>query len=160
MPDPVSQGAAFMQAVLESTRDAILICNAEGFVTNWNYTAEELFGHSAREIVGQPVAILSPSDRLEDERPVLERIARGEAISDYQTQRVRKDGQLIEVYLSVTPVLDETGTFLGCIHVFRSYSIRTQLDLVGSGEIFCPHFGYRQRRRNQACVSSVCFRSL
>ena len=128
MPDQVSQGAAFMQAVLESTRDAILICNAEGIVTNWNCTAEELFGHSAREIVGQPVAILSPSDRLEEERPVLERIARGETISDYQTQRVRKDGQLIEVYLSVMPVLDETGTFLGCIHVFRSYSIRTQLD--------------------------------
>src|SRR5262249_2990656 len=128
MPDQVSQGAAFMQAVLESARDAIVVCNAEGFVTNWNYTAEELFGHSAREIVGQPVSILSPSDRLEEERPFLERIARGETISDYQTQRARKDGQLIDVYLSVTPVLDETGTFLGCIHVFRSYSIRTQLD--------------------------------
>ena len=128
MPDQISQGAAFMQAVLESARDAILICNAEGFVTNWNYAAEELFGRSAREVVGQPVAILSPSNRLEEERPVLDRIARGETISDYHTQRVRKDRQLIEVYLSVTPILDETGTFLGCIHVFRSYSVRTQLD--------------------------------
>src|SRR5262245_36729599 len=128
MPDPVSQGAAFMQAVLESTRDAILICNAEGFVTNWNYTAEELFGHSAREIVGQPVAILSPSNRLDEERPVLDRIARGEAISDYQTQRLRKDGQPLEVYLSVTPVLDEITNLLGGIHVLRSYSRHSQLD--------------------------------
>jgi PAS domain S-box-containing protein len=128
MPDQVSQGAAFMQAVLESTRDAILICNAEGIVTNWNYAAEELFGYSAREVVGQRFVILSASNRLDEERSLLDRIRRGEAVSDYQTQRRRKDGQLIEVYLSVTPVLDETGKLLGGIHVSRPYSKRTQLD--------------------------------
>ena len=128
MPDQVSQGTAFMQAVLESARDAILICNAEGIVTNWNDAAAELFGYSAQEIVGQPVTTLTPTNRLDEERPMLDRIARNEAISDYQTQRLRKDGQPIEVYLSVTPVLDETTNLLGAIHVLRSYSKGSQLD--------------------------------
>src|SRR5262245_25185560 len=128
MPDHVSQSTAFMQAVLESARDAILICNEEGIVTNWNYAAEELFGYSAQEIVGRPVALLTPTNRLDEERPVLDRIARGEAISDYQTQRLRKDGQPLEVYLSVTPVLDEITNLLGGIHVLRSYSRHSQLD--------------------------------
>jgi PAS domain S-box-containing protein len=129
MPDQVSQGTAFMQAVLESARDAILICNAEGIVTNWNDAAAELLGYSAQEIVGQPVTTLTPANRLDEERPMLDQIARGEAISDCQTQRLQKDGQVIDVYLSVTPVLDETTTnLLGAIHVLRSYSKGSQLD--------------------------------
>ena len=128
MPDQVSQGMAFMQAVLESARDAILVCNSEGIVTHWNDAAAELFGYSAQEIVGRPVTTLTPANRLDEERPMLHRITRGEAISDWQTQRLRKDGQLVEVYLSVTPVLDETTTLLGAIHVVRWYSKASQLD--------------------------------
>ena len=81
MPDQVPQGMAFMQAVLESARDAILVCNSEGIVTHWNDAAAELFGYSAQEIVGQPVTTLTPADCLEQERPMLDRIARREAIS-------------------------------------------------------------------------------
>ena len=128
MPDQVSQGMAFMQAVLESARDAILVCNSEGIVTHWNDAAAELFGYSAQEIVGQPVTTLTPADCLEQERPMLDRIARREAISYWHTQRLRKDGQLIEVYLSVTPVVDETNNLLGAIHVLRWYWKESQLD--------------------------------
>src|SRR5499427_2215358 len=128
MPDQVPQGMAFMQAVLESARDAILVCNSEGIVTHWTDAAADLFGYSAQEIVGHPVTTLTPSNRLDEERPMLDRIARGEAVSDWQTQRLRKDGQLVEVYLSVTPVLDETTNLLGAIHVVRWYSKGSQLD--------------------------------
>src|SRR5262245_54538412 len=128
MPDQVPQGMAFMQAVLESARDAILVCNSEGIVTHWTDAAADLFGYSAQEIVGHPVTTLTPSNRLDEERPVLDRIARGEPISDWQTQRLRSDGQLIEVYLSVTPVLDKSANLLGAIHVLRLYSIGSQLD--------------------------------
>src|SRR5262245_21158462 len=127
MPDQVSQGMAFKQAVLESARDAILVCNSEGNITDWSDAAAELFGYSAQEIVGQPVTTLTPAHRLDEERPILDTIARGEAISDYQTQRLRKDGQPIEVYLSVTPVLNESN-LLGAIHVLRLYSKGSQLD--------------------------------
>src|SRR5215510_6776726 len=128
MPDQGPQGMAFMQAVLESARDAILVCNSEGIVSHWTDAAADLFGYSAQEIVGHPVTTLTPSNRLDEERPMLDRIARGEPISDWRTQRLRKDGQLIEAYLSVTPVLDETTNLLGAIHVVRWYSKGSQLD--------------------------------
>src|SRR5262245_19135951 len=128
MPDQVAQGMAFMQAVLESARDAILVCNSEGIVTHWTDAAADLFGYSAQEIVGQPVTTLTPANRLDEERPMLDRIVRGEPISDWRTQRLRKDGQLVEVYLSVTPVVDETSNLLGAVHILRWYWKESQLD--------------------------------
>src|SRR5262245_2718088 len=143
MPDQVAQGMAFMQAVLESARDAILVCNSEGIVTHWTDAAADLFGYSAQEIVGHPVTTLTPSNRLDEERPMLDRIVLGEPISDWRTQRLRKDGQLVEVYLSVTPVLDETTIFSALYTLFGG--IRKGLSL--THKYYWPRFSNRPTMR-------------
>lgn len=110
---------AFLAALVSSSGDAILSKDLNGIITFWNESAEKMFGFTAAEAVGRPVTILFPPDRAEEERGILERIRRGERVAHYETVRQRKDGTLIDVSLTVSPIRDGAGNVIGASKIIR-----------------------------------------
>jgi PAS domain S-box-containing protein len=108
-----------LAAIVESSDDAIVSKNLNGIVTSWNPAAERMFGYSAEEMIGQPITKIIPPELQADETRILTTIARGERIEHFETVRVRKDGEQIEVSLTVSPVRDETGRIVGAAKIGR-----------------------------------------
>jgi PAS domain S-box-containing protein len=106
-------------AIVESSDDAIVSKNLDGVVTSWNKGAERVFGYSAEEAIGQPITIVIPHDRLDEEPRILTRIRRGERIDHFETIRQRKNGGLITVSLSVSPVKNAEGKIVGAAKIAR-----------------------------------------
>jgi PAS domain S-box-containing protein len=106
-------------AIVESSDDAIVSKNLDGIIANWNKGAERIFGYTAGEAVGQPITIVIPADRQSEEREILTRIRRGERIHHYETVRRRKDGSLVVVSLSVSPVRNAEGQIVGASKIAR-----------------------------------------
>ncbi len=107
-----------MAAIVESSEDAIVSKNLDGIITSWNAGARRLFGYAAEEIVGQPVSLLMPKDH-DDMRMILETVRRGEGVEHFETVRRRKDGSLVTVSLSVSPIRDESGKIVGAAKIAR-----------------------------------------
>jgi len=101
------------QARQELNDDAIVSKDLNGRVTSWNKAAERLFGYPAKEAVGKSITTLIPSDRLNEEVEILDRIRRGERVEDFETVRQRKDGSLVAVSLTISPVTDDSGKIIG-----------------------------------------------
>src|SRR6202030_4513007 len=99
--------------------DAIVSKNLDGIITSWNNGAERVFGYSAEEAIGQPITIVIPQDRQDEERTILTRIRRGERIDHFETIRQRKHGSLIVVSLTVSPVKDADGKIGGASKIAR-----------------------------------------
>lgn len=116
--------AAFLAAIVESSDDAIVSKNLNGIITTWNQAAERLFGYTTREAVGRPVTIVIPDDRLDEEPAILARIQDGERIEHFETIRRRKDGTLIDISLTISPIRDGTGTIIGASKIARDISDR------------------------------------
>jgi len=108
-----------LAAIVESSDDAIVSKSLDGIVTSWNWGAERIFGYTAAEAVSQPISIVIPADRQSEEREILTRIKRGERIDHFETIRQRKDGTLIAVSLSVSPVKDVNGKIVGASKIAR-----------------------------------------
>jgi PAS domain S-box-containing protein len=115
---------AHLAAIVHSSDDAIISKDLQGVVTTWNPAAERIFGYKAEEMIGQPIVILIPTERSNEEPGILERINRGEHIEHYETVRRRKDGQLIDVSLTVSPIRDATGKIIGASKIARDISER------------------------------------
>jgi PAS domain S-box-containing protein len=98
-----------LAAIVESSDDAILAKDLDGIITAWNIGAQRLFGYAAEEVIGKPITILIPLDRHEEELRILARIRSGERIDHFETVRRRKDGSLVEVSLSVSPVKEDAS---------------------------------------------------
>ncbi len=111
-----------LAAIVESSQDAIIAKTLEGIVTAWNTGAERLLGYKPEEIIGKPVSTLAPADRKNEMREILERIRHGEIIEHFETIRMRKDGALIPVSLSVSPVKDAAGNIIGASKIARDIS--------------------------------------
>jgi PAS domain S-box-containing protein len=109
----------WLAAIIESSDDAIVSKNLDGVITSWNRGAQRIFGYSAEEAVGQPITILIPDDRLDEERTILSRIRRDERIDHFETVRRRKNGSMIVVSLSVSPIKDGTGRVVGASKIAR-----------------------------------------
>jgi PAS domain S-box-containing protein len=109
--------AAQLAAIVEYSGDAIATKNLDGIIQTWNAGAERLFGYKAAEIIGQPVTILLPPDRLHEEAEILERIRKGQPSERLETIRVRKDGKPIHVSVSVSPIKDAGGQIIGASKV-------------------------------------------
>src|SRR5205085_3603635 len=101
-PDPTLR----LAAIVESSEDAIVSKDLNGIITSWNRGAEELFGYTAEEAVGQSITILIPADRLAEEDMVLSNVRRGERVEHFDTIRKRHDGTLVPVSLTVSPIRD------------------------------------------------------
>jgi PAS domain S-box-containing protein len=106
-------------SIVESSDDAIVAKNLDGVIISWNRGAERVFGYSAEEAIGQPITILIPQDRQDEERSILTRIRRGERIDHFETVRQRKNGSLIVVSLTVSPVKDAEGGIIGASKIAR-----------------------------------------
>ncbi|MGF6233805.1 PAS domain S-box-containing protein [Inquilinus ginsengisoli] len=109
-----------LAAIVESSDDAILAKDLDGIITAWNAGAQTLFGYAAEEMIGKPITILIPLDRHEEEPRILARIRSGERIDHFETVRRRKDGSLVEVSLSVSPVKDAGGRIVGASKIVRN----------------------------------------
>jgi len=95
-------------------------------ITTWNAGAERLFGYLAEEIIGQPISVLIPPDRQDEERTIIERVGRGERVDHYETMRLRKDGSLVPVSLTVSPVRNSNNEIIGASKIARDISERKQ----------------------------------
>lgn len=119
---------ALLAGIVEFSDDAIISKTLEGVVTTWNAGAERIFGYRPDEMVGKPVGILIPPDSGNEEPEILARIIRGECISHYETVRVRKDGQRIDVSLTVSPVKDADGKIISVSKIARDISHRKRAE--------------------------------
>jgi PAS domain S-box-containing protein len=108
-----------LRAVAETSEDAIITKDLNGIITSWNKGAERIFGYEANEMIGKPVSLLIPADRHDEEPSILERIRRGQRIEHYETVRRRKDGGVIDISLTVSPLADATGTIVGASKIAR-----------------------------------------
>ncbi len=115
-------------AIVEFSDDAIISKDLNGVITSWNKGAEKLFGYSAREIIGRPVAVLIPEDRSNEEEVVLTRIRKGESIEHYETVRRVKDGGLIDIALTVSPILNSQGQVVGASKIARDITGKKQAE--------------------------------
>ena len=109
----------WLASIVESSDDAIVSKDLDGVITSWNRGAERIFGYMADEAVGQPITIVIPLDRHDEERTILTRIRRGERIDHFETIRQRKHGSLISVSITVSPVRDAEGKIVGASKIAR-----------------------------------------
>ncbi|MHB8624127.1 MAG: ATP-binding protein [Sulfuricaulis sp.] len=114
--------SALLSAIISSSTDAIISKNLDGIITSWNPAAELMFGYTAGEAVGRPITLLIPSDRLSEEAHILGQIKRGERIEHFETVRVRKDGVLLDMSLTVSPVRDANNHIIGASKIARDIS--------------------------------------
>jgi PAS domain S-box-containing protein len=117
-----------LAAVVESSDDAIISMDFGARITTWNKGAEHTFGYTAEEIVGKSITLLIPPSRENEEPALLERLKRGERIEHYETERMRKDGKILHVSLSVSPVYDANGAIVGVSKISRDITARKQTE--------------------------------
>ncbi|HEV2456566.1 MAG TPA: PAS domain S-box protein [Verrucomicrobiae bacterium] len=117
-----------LAAIVESSDDAIIFKDLNGIIKTWNKGAERIFGYTTDEVIGKPVTILFPEDHLDEEPGILGRIRRGERVDHYETIRRRKDGRLIHISLTVSPVKDDAGTIIGASKIARDISERKEAE--------------------------------
>ena len=117
-----------LAAIVESSDDAIISKDLNGIITSWNQGAERMFGYSAAEAVGQPVLMLIPPDRANEEPYIIAQIRNGERVDHYETVRRRKDGSLIDISLTVSPIHDASGRIVGASKISRDISERKRVD--------------------------------
>jgi PAS domain S-box-containing protein len=122
------QAAEQLASIVESSDDAIVSKDLDGIIRTWNRGAERLFGYKAAEVISRPITILIPSDRLDEEPGILAHIRRGEPVDHYETVRRHKDGSLIDVSLTVSPMRDAKGAIVGASKIARNITERKRAE--------------------------------
>jgi len=119
---------AWLAAIIESADDAIITKTLQGVITSWNRGAERMFGYAASEVIGQPVTILIPDDHIDEESAIISRLRAGEHIEHYETVRLRKDGTLVDISLTVSPIRDANNKVIGASKIARDISQRKEAE--------------------------------
>jgi PAS domain S-box-containing protein len=122
------QATRLLAAVVESSHDAIVSKDLDGIITSWNKGAERLFGYAAEEAVGQNITLIIPPDRRNEERAIVERLTRGERVDHFETVRMRKDGSLLDVALTISPMKDAAGCIVGASKLARDITERKRAE--------------------------------
>ena len=117
-----------LAAIIESSEDAIASKDLNGIITSWNKSAERLFGYTAEEIIGQPVTLIIPPELHDDEPIILGKIRAGERIEHFQTVRVHKNGRLVHVSLTISPIKDDKGNIVGAAKIVRDITRQKKLE--------------------------------
>jgi PAS domain S-box-containing protein len=117
-----------LAAIVESSDDAIIGKDTNGIITSWNRGAEALFGYAAGEVIGKPITVLIPPERINEEDEILARIRRGEHILHYETVRRRKDGTLLDISLTISPIKDASGKIIGASKIARDITDRKRIE--------------------------------
>jgi two-component system cell cycle sensor histidine kinase/response regulator CckA len=119
---------AKLAAIVESSEDAIISKDLHGTIQTWNAAAERVYGYSAEDVKGKSMALLLPADRPQEEAEILSRIERGERVDHFETVRIRKGGNPIEVSLTISPIHDARGQIIGASHVARNITEQKKLE--------------------------------
>lgn len=122
------QDAQRLAAIVESSDDAIVGKDLKGIVTSWNAGAERMFGYTAAEMIGQPITTIIPPELQSDETRILATIARGERIEHFETVRLKKSGEPLEISLTISPVRDKSGTIIGAAKIARDITQRKKVE--------------------------------
>jgi PAS domain S-box-containing protein len=116
----------YLAAIVDSTDDAVIGKTLDGTIISWNEGARRIYGYTATEVIGHPISILIPTDRPDELPAILARLANGERIEHYLTKRVRKDGSVIEVSVTISPVRDDAGTIIGASAIARDVTAQQE----------------------------------
>jgi PAS domain S-box-containing protein len=119
-----------LAAIVEFTDDAIISKSRDGTITSWNQGAEQMFGYSSSEAVGRPASMLFPNERAAEEVGILARIGLGERIASFDTVRIRKDGQRIDVCATISPIRDAEGAIVGASKIARDITVQRRAESV------------------------------
>jgi PAS domain S-box-containing protein len=122
------EAQARLAAIVESSQDAIISKTLDGVIRSWNTGAERLFDYPAHEAIGQPITLIIPPDRRDEEFEILARISQGERIEHFETVRVSKQGRLIDISLTVSPIRDRDGRIIGASKIARDITDRKRVD--------------------------------
>jgi PAS domain S-box-containing protein len=117
-----------LAAVVQSSHDAIAAKTLNGIITDWNQSAERIFGYKPKEIIGKSILTLIPKDRQHEEQEILRRIRHGESLDHYETVRRQKDGQLIDVSLTISPIKNPKGEIVGVSKIARDITHQKQTE--------------------------------
>ncbi len=117
-----------LAAIVDSSDDAIISKTLDGVITSWNKSAERLFGYTREEAMGQHITLIIPEDRRDEEAKIVGRLRRGGRVDHFETVRVRKDGTLIDLSLTISPVKDAAGRVVGASKVARDITERKQIE--------------------------------
>ena len=117
-----------LAAIIESSDDAIASKTLDGVVTSWNKAAERIFGWTSAEIVGKPITLIIPTNRLDEEPEILRRIQAGERVDHFETVRQTKDGRLIDVSVTISPIRDLSGRIVGASKIARDITLQKRFE--------------------------------
>ena len=120
--------SALLAAIVQSSEDAIISKDLNAIITSWNHGAQRIFGYTAEETVGKPITILMPPERQNEEPALLEKIRAGERIEHYETIRQHKDGTLLDISLTISPVFNSKGKIIGASKIARDISDRKRME--------------------------------
>src|SRR4029077_14814494 len=115
-------------AIVESSDDAIIGKDTDGFINSWNHCAERIFQYTANEVLGKHITMLIRADRHMEEVEILGKIRRGESVKHYETVRQRKDGNLINVSLTISPIKNGAGKIIGASKIARDITERRRAE--------------------------------
>src|SRR6185312_4379596 len=154
-----------LAAIVEGSDDAIIRKTLDGIIETWNAGAERIFGYTASEVIGKPVTILMPPDRLDEEPGILARLRRGERVDHYETVRRRKDGSLIDVALTVSPITNSHGNVVAASKIARDISQRKGVErLLRESErrhgFLLMLFDSMREQTDAETIAAVCVRML
>jgi PAS domain S-box-containing protein len=118
----------WLAAVVDSSDDAIISKDLQGIIHAWNRGAEKIFGYTAAEMVGKPMATLFPADRMQEEKDILIRVGQGKSVEHFETVRLRKDGTQIDVSVTISPIRNSDGEVVGASKIARNITERKRAD--------------------------------
>jgi PAS domain S-box-containing protein len=128
------EAAARLAAIVDASQDAIIGKTLDGVITSWNAGAERMYGYRRDEIIGRNIRELIPSDRVSEFKLVIERIARGECVQPFETQRLTKDGRILEMSVAILAIRDSKGTVTGASTVARDLTAIKRLQMAALHE--------------------------
>jgi PAS domain S-box-containing protein len=117
-----------LSAIVESSDDAIISKDLQGIITSWNQGAEHIFGHTAEEMIGTPITRIVPDELMAEEADILQRVYSGERIEHFRTTRIRKDGAVIPISITVSPVRNDAGKVIGASKVARDFTEQLRIE--------------------------------
>ena len=120
--------ARLLASIVESSNDAIIGKSLDGVIQSWNAAAEQLFGYTAEQVLGQHISLVIPPERLTEEDEIIASLKEGKQIEHYETERVRRDGQRVTVSLTISPIKDEAGNVVGASKIARDITERKRAE--------------------------------
>src|SRR5436853_6882497 len=127
-PPPGSLAGVYIAAIVENSDDAIISKDLNGIITSWNGGAERLFGYTADEAIGESISLLAVPGRPDEMPDILSQVGQGQRVHHYETQRRRKNGEIIDVSLTVSPIRDTTGQVVGASKIARDITDRKRAE--------------------------------